>query len=59
MLNILIKEYEQTNDELSGEIDINKINYLNGVLQGITISMSNLDFVGTRKYFDNSDDLPY
>lgn len=60
MLEILIKEYEDVLNLIDKADDENMawINYLDGMKQGIAISMSAIDFKGACEYFEG-DDLPF
>lgn len=60
MLEKLIAEYEEVSTWLkeTDKGDLDRINYLGGMEQGIMRCMSIVDFKGTCEYFEG-DDLPY
>ena len=60
MLKKLITEYEEVSTwlEEADEENIDRINYLCGMKQGIVNCMNIIDFKGTCEYFEG-DDLPY
>ena len=60
MLEKLIAEYEEVSmwlDEVDS-VNIDRINYLSGMKQGIVNCMNIIDFKGTCEYFEG-DDLPF
>lgn len=57
MLEKLITEYEEVSmwlDEVDS-VNIDRINYLSGMKQGIVNCMNIIDFKGTCEYFEGDD----
>ena len=59
MLEQLIKELEKTNIEMDDNNNMDRLNLLSGLQQGLIRAMYIVDFRGTNNYFDKCDDLPY